>query len=675
MSLSPDAPSLFSPRAIACGLLYFLCAACAVQATDFSHALPSADPVAPLSVGMASNPVGKARLQGEHEDLFVQVSGFSQTYGIYLLNRIGTDADGAPIFTRDKQVTLNGEPFTKSDNGYVLQSPDGAVYGFWTKKKAMLITRYDAQTADFKTVNTVVKSPVSGRFCVYPQKDGGLRFFYIRSFGEPYRNKDDNNRSPDFRPFDGGLIWTGGIPYGYVVSAVLPGLEAKAFGPETQVSPSKQEAVLGATGIDILKDPSGKPLLMLGGRVGILSLFAIGENGQLSDRRFVRGQYGVILRHPSINISPITYENGLVAGGESAVYFYALSDADNPKGPTATAPVYVRERGAPLYAGSLPVVKAYDWNANGKTDMVVGNSQGEILFFENVGEPGAPRFKQAVPVQANGEPIHVQGGYWGVQGPGESRWGYVGPNIYDWDGNGLPDILTNDATSRHGVYFNEGTLPQPKLGPQRLLYCDGMELHGTWRIRPAVGKLGDKTAYIALDDDDQLHLYWQIDARNLSDGGKLLLDDGTPIQANFIYAGGTGRAKLILADIDGDGVQDLLIGTPRHGSFPNPKTGLPKSRAIPGEPIKKDKSGKPTDPLPGASVLFLKNVGTNEAPTFAFPKMLRTRADAAQNKLTTFGQHECSADVADFGNGLKGIVVGEEEGRVLFFPFTDIIWD
>ncbi|MGC3970509.1 MAG: VCBS repeat-containing protein [Pirellulales bacterium] len=161
-------------------------------------------------------------------------------------------------------------------------------------------------------------------------------------------------------------------------------------------------------------------------------------------------------------------------------------------------------------------------------------------------------------------------------------------------------------------------------------------------------------AYVALDDDDQFHLYWRIDDANLRDGGKLLLEDGSPIGANFLPAGGTGRTKFTLADWDGDGVMDILVGTPRHGSVPNPKAGLPQSRG-----------------LPGATVLWLRNTGTNAAPKFAFPRSLQFKGAPVY-----FGQHECSLALTDLGGpGGPHLLVGDEEGRVYFFHRGDISWN
>ncbi len=224
----------------------------------------------------------------------------------------------------------------------------------------------------------------------------------------------------------------------------------------------------------------------------------------------------------------------------------------------------------------------------------------------------------------------------------------------DWNGDGVPDIVSSDATARHVVFLNLGTKTAPRLDVARPLFCEGLELHGTWRVRPAAARWGGRTAYVALDDDDQFHVYWRIDDFNVRDGGKLRLEDGAAIGANFLAAGGTGRTKFTLTDWDGDGVTDLLVGTPRHGSVPVPAKGLPQSKG-----------------LPGSAVLWLRNTGTDAAPRFAWPLLLQVNG-----KPIYFGQHECSVAVTTLGgtDGRMNLLVGDEEGRVHFFRHAEISW-
>jgi hypothetical protein len=369
----------------------------------------------------------------------------------------------------------------------------------------------------------------------------------------------------------------------------------------------------------------------------------------------MRGADGRAVRNDFVWTSPLAVPGGadLLVGGEGTVLYYRFRGVGPDGVPEYAGPQPLLGERALIYSGSLPVLNSVDWDGDGVTDIVTGNSEGRIICFRNHGSAAAPDFRAGEALKANGETIHIQQGYAALQGPDEARWGYVSPVVVDWNGDGLPDILASDARALHYVYLNTGTRTAPRLAAAQPLYCDGLDVHGSWRVRPGAAAWGGRMAYVALDDDDEFHLYWRIDDANLRDGGKLRLEDGSAIRANFLAAGGTGRTKFTLADWDGDGVMDILAGTPRHGSIPNPQTGLPQSRG-----------------LPGATVLWLRNTGTNDAPRFAFPRSLQFRGQPVY-----FGQHECSTALTDLGGpGGPHLLVGDEEGRIHFFQRSDISW-
>ena len=93
------------------------------------------------------------------------------------------------------------------------------------------------------------------------------------------------------------------------------------------------------------------------------------------------------------------------------------------------------------------------------------------------------------------------------------------------------------------------------------------------------------------------------------------------------------------------------MGTPRHGSVPHPKTGLPQSLG-----------------LPGAAVLLLRNTGTDADPKFAFPKLV-----AFKGKPIFLGQHACGPAIAPFrGMDNADLIVAEEEGRFRYYRREDL---
>jgi hypothetical protein len=504
------------------------------------------------------------------------------------------------------------------------------------------------------------------RINVAENRDGSLEIILSVPDNTAYLPEHvQSRRDAAFDPFDGRGIWRGGLPYVFLIAGRLPGPEVPAdqLADLRQISVSQREAMFSHGSLTQVDLGAGRERdLITGSYLGNLYYYnidrAASPDGHLGSAELVQDENGRALRNDYVWTSPLAVPNragqfcDLVVGGEGSLGYLEFRGL-SPKGIPQYANRPVRVDRALVYTGSLPVLNSVDWNGDGATDIVVGNSEGKILYFRNQGSTREPDFRTGEALVAGGKMIHVQQGYSALQGPDEARWGYVSPTVVDWNSDGRPDIVSSDARAVHTVYLNTGTLAEPRLAAAEALYCDGLEVHGTWRVRPGAARWGDRMAYVALDDDDEFHLYWRIDDVNLRDGGKLRLEDGSAIRANFLPAGATGRTKFTLADWDSDGAMDLLVGTPRHGSVPNPTTGLPQSRG-----------------LPGATVLWLRNTGSNTARAFAFPRSLQIKGDPVY-----FGQHECSLALTDLGGpGGPHLLVGDEEGRIHYFQRQDISW-
>jgi len=155
------------------------------------------------------------------------------------------------------------------------------------------------------------------------------------------------------------------------------------------------------------------------------------------------------------------------------------------------------------------------------------------------------------------------------------------------------------------------------------------------------------------DENNQFRRYWQIDDYNVTPGEVLRLTTGEPIQAHGKrFAGQSGRTKLQAIDWDRDGKSDLLAGTGRAASIPGP-------------------GGIPDDTFQGerrrASVLFLRNAGTNGDPVFECPRVMYF-----ENKKLEMGVHSCSPLAIDLGRGTLDLLLGEEDGSVPYFPREDL---
>ena len=189
------------------------------------------------------------------------------------------------------------------------------------------------------------------------------------------------------------------------------------------------------------------------------------------------------------------------------------------------------------------------------------------------------------------------------------------------------------------------------------IYLNDLGLHGMWRCRPGVGTMSGKYVYFTLDDQDEIHRYFREDDYNLTDGGKMKLTDGSSIKANWLEAGGKGRLRFEVVDWDGDGVKDLLLATNMHHMIPDTVRGIPWSHP---------------KPLRGATLLFLRNAGTEADPVFEFPKQLKYRGE-----LVRFGHHGCGASTGMIGkitDGLPNVVVGDERGSLYLLEREYLTW-
>jgi len=86
-----------------------------------------------------------------------------------------------------------------------------------------------------------------------------------------------------------------------------------------------------------------------------------------------------------------------------------------------------------------------DLDGDGKKDLLAGNTNGEVLLYNNTGTDQAPSFSGYVYVEADGVKINL--------GSTRSR-----PFVCDWTGDGWPDLLIGATSGK--VYLYQG-VPGP----------------------------------------------------------------------------------------------------------------------------------------------------------------------------------------------------------------------
>jgi hypothetical protein len=254
--------------------------------------------------------------------------------------------------------------------------------------------------------------------------------------------------------------------------------------------------------------------------------------------------------------------------------------------PQFRPPHYFQQQADPLKFGALVTPCSFDWDGDGDTDFIAGNTAGYISFIENLSGPRVDRPKLAAPqpLKAGGQTIRVMAGPNGsIQGPLEAKWGYTTQTVADWDGDGLPDIVANSIWGKVVWYRNVGTRREPKLGAAQGIEVEwddnapkppwnwwnpqGRELVTQWRTTPvAVDWNRDGLVDLVMLDHEGYLCFWPRVRRDekllLLPPQRVLCDDtGQPLRLNAGSGGKSGRRKLCVVDWDGDGNLDLLINS------------------------------------------------------------------------------------------------------------------
>ncbi len=137
--------------------------------------------------------------------------------------------------------------------------------------------------------------------------------------------------------------------------------------------------------------------------------------------------------------------------------------------PVFELPRFFQQEADYLRVGVLPAPAGVDWDGDGDEDLICGDTAGYLNFVENTGmREGLPIWAPPVYLDAGGARVRIQAGTnGGIQGPCEAKWGYTVPAVGDWDGDGDSDIVMNSIWGEILWYENVGTKAAAKLAAAR----------------------------------------------------------------------------------------------------------------------------------------------------------------------------------------------------------------
>ncbi len=273
---------------------------------------------------------------------------------------------------------------------------------------------------------------------------------------------------------------------------------------------------------------------------------------------------------------------------------------------------YIQDGLSDLDISSYSVPFVYDWDSDGKKDLLVGQnngSNGYVSFYENLGTNDSPAFNGSTYIQAcdgtctlNVAGSGRQGSYqtvvdWNndnkhdlLVGDGSggvtiflntknnsepildsgttifSGGTYSAPIVDDWNGDGAKDLLIGHLDGKIQIYLNEGTDAAPSYSAFSYLQMGGTDFDIGSTSAPRIYDwnndgykdllVGDSQGYISFLENTGTN-----NAPTFNSAKNFVLFNGNPLK--FDYANNPTadtRSRLFVTDWNEDGLDDIIVG-------------------------------------------------------------------------------------------------------------------
>lgn len=220
----------------------------------------------------------------------------------------------------------------------------------------------------------------------------------------------------------------------------------------------------------------------------------------------------------------------------------------------------VEANGVEIVVPGYSVPSMMDWNNDLLKDLIVGEgspSQGKVRIYLNAGTEAEPRFDGYFYAQANGADLTcVPSGCMGCF-----------PRVVYWDDDERKDLLVGQSDGTVKIFLNVGTDEAPEFDGGTLLKVGANAVFTLDVGNRATPDLADWNGDGLIDlvsgaYDGAIHIYYNGRGDGVmppqfsfsESGGVLAQADGRDLVVPGV------RSSPVVADLDGDGRIDLLVG-------------------------------------------------------------------------------------------------------------------